>query len=134
MPDRKLTQNFGDSPDAIARSLGEHRAEMGESMEDLGDEVRSKAATAKRAVMFVPNKLKAAGGAGKRASGKAVAFAKERPIVAGAIGAATVGLIGAGVMVAKRRRTAKAAAATIAAKATGKSKSKGGGKRRRAKR
>ncbi len=139
MPDRKQNPGYdviSKDPDAIAKALGEHREEMGDSMEELNEDVRGKMASAKRAVMFVPNKIKAAGSAGRRASGKVVAYAKDNPVKAAAIGAATVGLIGAGVMVAKRRRARNAAQAT-AAKSTsagkGRKKAKGSarsGKRR----
>jgi ElaB/YqjD/DUF883 family membrane-anchored ribosome-binding protein len=126
MPDRKQNPGYdviSKDPAAIAQSLGEHREEMGDSMEELNEDVRGKMASAKRAVMFVPNKIKAAGSAGRRASGKVVAYAKDNPVKAAAIGAATVGLISAGVMVARRRRARNAAQAT-AAKSTSAGKGK----------
>jgi hypothetical protein len=131
MPDRKQNPGYdvvNKDPATIAQSLGEHREEMGETMEEVNEEVRGKMASAKRAVMFVPNKIKAAGSASKRASGRVVAFAKDNPVKAAAIGAATVGLIGAGVVAAKRRRARNGAQTEAKSMSTSEAGRRGGKK------
>ncbi len=115
MPDRRLggydiNQGLGmgrqseRKPSQIARDLDAHREELTETAEDLKDGVRGRLARGREMLHYVPDKLRQAGGMGKRAGQRVGAFARERPITTAAIGLGTAALIGGGVMLARRRR------------------------------
>ncbi len=91
-------------PSQIARDLDVHRDELIETAEELKEGVKGRLARGREMLHQVPDKLRQAGGMGKRAGQRVGAFARERPITTAAIGLGAAALIGGGVMLARRRR------------------------------
>jgi hypothetical protein len=96
----------------MERDLERHREELGDDIGELKDEVMGKVNRGRQIIMFVPDKIRQAGSAGKRAGMRVGRFCKERPLVAGAIGVGAIGLIGAALLFRHRRANAKAETAT----------------------
>jgi len=114
MPDRRQLGGFEINerlserkPSEIARDLGVRPDDLTAAAEDLEEGVRNQMDRGRRMLHYVPDKLRQAGDASRRAGRRVGSFARNHPVATGAIGLGSAAVLGGAIMLARRRRAMK---------------------------